>query len=170
MKVSETFLNEEIEARAAHTPQRWNDTTPRFKHKMIYFDAKWDPDTLRDFTLWIGHSLVDQSVSTGKPLAALILKRLDAAAKNAFPRDQVGFWLNLERKPDNPLALHVHGIVRTDNPELFRNPAHLDALRRAIRGASGSRHVHSPARVLDMRKRDVGIGWWKTACAASGTR
>lgn len=161
MKLSSGYLKEELGRWAKHSPQRWEDTTQRFKDRMIYFSVKGDPDEWSDFTLWIGTRLIDQSITSKKPLAALLLKRLDEAASVVFPDAQIGFFLTIERKEFDEMALHAHGAVVCSDPSILTDRKRRKQLRDLMRKAATPDHHKSAARQLDLPRPEANYGWWQ---------
>ncbi|RYD85750.1 MAG: hypothetical protein EOP84_01425 [Verrucomicrobiaceae bacterium] len=161
MKLSTGYLKQELASWAKHSPQRWEDTTQRFKDKMIYFSVKGHPEEWSDFTLWIGKKLIDQSISSKKPLAAILLKRLDEAVSEAFPEAQIGFFLTIERKAEDEMALHAHGVVVCSDASILMDPKKRKQLRDVMRKAATPGHHKCAARQLDMPWREADFGWWR---------
>lgn len=140
------------------TAKRWPDTGTRLRASMMILATDGDRNRRRAFTLWIGKDLIDQARISGKPLAVILRDRLAERLRRHLGAKQFGFWFHVERTRKDPYALHVHGIITVKDPSHFVGAAD-KRLREQIIAASGEVHTMDPARLLDMHKADLNIGW-----------
>jgi hypothetical protein len=140
------------------TAKRWEDTGRRLRGAMLIFATNGDWDRRRSFTLWIGKELIEQARSSGKPLAKIMRDRLADRLRGHLGAKQFGFWFHIERTRTDPYGLHVQGIITVKDPSHLVGAAN-KRLREQIIAASGEYHSVPPARILDMHKADLNIGW-----------
>lgn len=157
-RVDPILVEEDRRFCAKLTAKRWPDTRNHLRGAMLIFATDGDRDRRRSFTLWIGKELIEQARSSGKPLAKIVRDRLAERLRNHLGAQQFGFWFHIERTRMDPYALHVHGIITVRDPSHFVGAAN-KRLREQIIAASGEDHTIIPARILDMHKADLNIGW-----------
>lgn len=157
-KVKPELVEEDRRYCATLTAKRWEDTGKRLRGAMLIFATDGDHDRRRSFTLWIGKELIDQARSSGKPLAKIMRDRLAERLRRHLGAKQFGFWFHVERTRSDPYALHVHGVITVRDPSHLVGAAN-KRLREQIIAASGQDHSIDPARILDMHKADLNIGW-----------
>ncbi len=153
----------DIEAARKHcstlTAKRWPDTGSRLRGAMIIFATDGDPSLRRSFTLWIDPQYVDQARKTKKPLANIIRDRLSERLRRLLGTQQFGFWFHIERTRADPYDLHIHGVITLQDESHFTDLKKRKKLRREIIAAGGREFKRTGARVLDMRKANLNIGW-----------
>lgn len=157
-RVDPKLVEQQRRSCAKLTAKRWPDTRTRLRGAMLIFSTDGDRDRRRAFTLWLGHDLIDQARSSGKPLAFILRDRLADRLRRHLGAKQFGFWFTIERTRDDPYALHVHGIITVKDPSHFVGFKN-KRLREQIIAASGKVHTMEPARLLDMHKANLNIGW-----------
>lgn len=165
MKISQDRLEEELHTLAMDKPKRWHDTTRRLKDSMAFLSVYATRDRVGAFTFWIGDDLIEQAVSKRRPLAQLVLSALHRRLKRAFPENEIGFWLNIEGKQKDPMALHAHGLMLVDDPRLLADKRTRRRLSAEIRAALGKVTRHKmAARQVDFCPRPViDLGWYEYA-------
>lgn len=157
-KVDPHLIEEDRRACAKLTAKRWEDTGTRLRGAMLILSTDGDRDRRRAFTLWVGKDLIDLARTTGKPLSLILRDRLAERLRRHLGAKQFGFWFHIERTRSDPYALHIHGIITVKDPSHFVG-ANNKRLREQIIEAAGKVHTMDPARLLDMHKADLNIGW-----------
>jgi hypothetical protein len=146
--------------RKVFKPKRWFDTTPRFRKCMLLYGVRGDPATHRPLTIWIGKEMIETSRATGKPLAAMLHKRLSDRLRRLLGVGNFGMWLNVESSDKAPYALHGHGLLYVkDARYLVDDSKERDTLiRELMDGSDYDKSMHAPNWVR-ITAKDLNTGW-----------
>lgn len=138
-------------------PRRWRYTTSLLSDIMRLHAC--EEGLARPMTLWIGKDLVQQSITTGKPLSKLLRKRLNDRLYRLLGKAQYDFWFQLEATRMDDKAIHAHGIVEVRDASWLQDDKKRKRLRGEIIAASGRSHRVDKSRILRLVDEPMNAGW-----------